>query len=182
MGEAKIHVTDTVVNEGYKLTPFMYMYHINFGYPVISEYTKLYSPAAQVIAWNEASQKGNGRFSEFQKPTPDYPYECFIHEMPGQDEPVSVALVNHALSFGAYVRYNPKELPSFNTWKMMGEQDYVMALEPGINIPEGRVSARAAGRLQTLEPDEVFMCSFEIGVLGKQQAIDSYLQLSRQGG
>lgn len=95
--------------------------------------------------------------------------------MPGQGNPVTVALVNPDLQIGAYLKYNPIELPSFNTWKMMGEQDYVMALEPGINIPEGRVSARAAGRLQTLKPDEIFICSYEIGVLSNQVEIDSII-------
>jgi hypothetical protein len=175
MGEAKIFVTDTVVNEGFNETPFMFMYHINFGYPIISEKTKLYSPANQISAWNESARMGSGQPCEFQMPTPDYSYECFTHDMPGQGNPVTVALVNPDLQIGAYLKYNPIELPSFNTWKMMGEQDYVMALEPGINIPEGRVSARAAGRLQTLKPDEIFICSYEIGVLSNQVEIDSII-------
>ncbi|MDD5017119.1 MAG: DUF4432 family protein [Eubacteriales bacterium] len=175
MGEKKFKVTDIVVNEGFNDTPFMLMYHMNFGYPVVSEYTRLYSPAKNIWPWNEDAKNGNLKYSQMCRPTSGYHYECFVHEMPKDNGKIAVALINHEQQFGAYVKYSPKELPTFNTWKMMGEQDYVMTLEPGINIPEGRLKAREGGRLHILKPNDVFTCSYEMGVLSGENEIQKFL-------
>ena len=176
LGETSVKVTDTVKSEGFVESPFMMLYHMNFGYPVVSEQTKLYAPSLNVWPLGEDSKKGVGMHDVFQKPTKDYVYECHVHEMPKDKGPVSVALINHGMDFGAYVAYDPNELPAFNEWKMMSQQDYVVALEPGTNFPEGRLSARENGRMRTLKPGETFECSYEIGVLPGKAQIDAYLK------
>ena len=176
MGDPAIRVTDTITNEGFVASPFMMLYHINFGYPVVSAETKLYSPAQNVWPLGEDSKKGVGTHDVFQKPTHDYVYECHVHEMPKDKGPISVALINHDQNFGAYLVYDPAELPTFNEWKMMAEQDYVVALEPGLNYPEGRVSAREGGRMRTLAPEESHSCTYEIGVISGKDAVDTYVK------
>ena len=36
MGETRFWIHDSIRNEGYNETPFMVLYHVNFGYPVVS--------------------------------------------------------------------------------------------------------------------------------------------------
>lgn len=176
-GDSKIMISDKVENEGFNESPYMHMYHINFGYPIVSENTRLYSQADNIWAWNEDAKKGTNEPCSFQKPTKDYQYECFIHDMPKNKKKVYVGLINEEMNYGAYVCYNPKEMTTFNTWKMMGEQDYVVALEPGINIPEGRVIARENGNLNTIKPGDMHTYHYEIGVLEGKKNIENFKQM-----
>ncbi len=173
LGEPKIRITDMIENEGYNDTPLMMMYHMNFGYPVLSPQTKLYSQAEHT--WLLAGEETEVSFDSFLPPTKDYEYQCIGHEMPQKDK-VSVALVNHELDFGAYITYSPRQLPYFDVWKMTGEQDYVVGLEPGLSLPEGRKSARENGRLITIHSEEVFITTLEIGVLPGKEQIETHLK------
>ena len=175
LGESVIRIRDVVENQGYNETSFMLLYHVNFGYPVVCEHTRLHSSAEKVEAWNEPARQGNGQWERFDLPVPGYQYQSFLHHMPQNRERVVAALVNEQLDFGAYVAYSPKEMPCFNEWKQMGQQDYVVGLEPGINIPEGRLEARKHGRLATLKAGESYSIAYEIGVLDGTKEIESFL-------
>ena len=53
LGEPKIWINDVIRNEGFNETEYMFMYHMNFGYPLLSEVSRLYSPALAVQGINE---------------------------------------------------------------------------------------------------------------------------------
>ena len=48
------------------------------------------------------------------------------------------------------LNYDTCELPFFTEWKMMGVHDYVLGVEPGNTLPDGRDVMRAKGLLETL--------------------------------
>lgn len=50
LGEKSVTVTDTIENEAYRPEPLMLLYHINMGYPLLDEGTKLYIPTKKVTA------------------------------------------------------------------------------------------------------------------------------------
>ena len=175
--ERKINIEDNIVNAGYNDTPYMLIYHINFGFPIITEKTRFLSPALSSRAFNDDAYKGSMEPNIFQSPTHHYAYECFVHDMPEQDDNVYAALINKKLNFGGYLKYSSKELPNFITWKMMGEQDYVVAMEPGTNLPEGRVSARKNNRLITLRAREEHKVHLEIGILEGEDQIKKITEL-----
>jgi hypothetical protein len=176
LGESVISIKDTVENQGYNDTPFMLLYHVNFGYPVVSEHSRLYSSAERVEPWNDAAKTGNGKYDRFERPQKGYQFQNFTHYMPRDKDLVLLGIVNEELSFGGYLEYSPKEMPCFNEWKMMGQQDYVVGLEPGINIPEGRLQARENNRLAMLKPGESRNFNYRIGVLPDQAAIDTFIR------
>lgn len=175
MGESRVTVADSVENQGFCESPFMLLYHINLGYPIVSEDSRLYSSAHQVTPWNEDAMKGDGLYDKFETPAKDYQWQAFLHHMPEEEERVYAAVVNEELSLGVYVSYRQDQLPCFNEWKMMGQQDYVVGLEPGINIPEGRLSARDNGTLRTLKPGETYHNEYEIGVLDGPDEIKDFV-------
>ncbi len=175
LGDTKIRVSDRVENQGYVDTPFMLLYHVNLGFPIVSEHSRLYSSAVKVEPWNDTAIQGNGAYDRFEKPVPGYLYQNFLHHMPKNKDLVSVAVVNEKLEFGVYLSYSPDQMPCFTEWKMMGSQDYVVGLEPGNCIPEGRIEARNNGRLEMLKPSEVRHFNFEIGVLPNRVEIDSFI-------
>lgn len=172
-GDSKFTLNDIIVNDGYNKSPFMLFYHINFGCPVVSEDSVLYTSAERIEGWGGAALKGKCEYDSFQKPTPDYEWQGFLHHMNPEAENAFVGLVNDSINFGGYVKYSPKQMPSFNEWKMMGQQDYVVGLEPGICIPEGRIEARKNNRLRYLEPGENYEISFEVGALTDKKEISS---------
>ena len=50
--------------------------------------------------------------------------------------------------------YDTSELPFFTEWKVMGEYEYVLGIEPGNCHPDGRDVMRASGDLEFLAPGE----------------------------
>ena len=62
--------------------------------------------------------------------------ECISVDYP--DDVVKVGIENNGI--GAYITYNRSTLPDFVMWKMLGESEYVVGLEPrttrygGVNI------------------------------------------------
>jgi hypothetical protein len=80
----------------------------------------------------------------------------------------------HGQGIGVYLRYSKKELPFYTEWKMVGEGTYVVGMEPGNCIPEGRKSARKRGALTVLEPGEKAAYHLEIGVLANNQEIREF--------
>ncbi len=163
-GSSEIEIFDKFVNAGFEKMPFMLLYHVNFGFPVVSENSGYYTRAVEVKPWTDSAINGNGEYERMESPQPGYEYECFLHEMPEKGHKVYSAVINESLNFGAYLVYSPEELPFFNEWKMMGCQDYVAAFEPGNCIPEGRMEARENGRLKYLEAGETYSVSYKIGV------------------
>ncbi|MFQ5796323.1 MAG: aldose 1-epimerase family protein [Candidatus Bipolaricaulia bacterium] len=179
LGESRLFVEDTVTNEGYQTTPHMILYHVNFGFPVVSEHTELLSASAEVKPRDEIAAAGLGQYNRFQPPTPGYQEQVFYHTPKADTEGYAqAALVNRSFGdgqgLGGYVRFSLDELPRLVQWKMMDQTTYVCGLEPSTNRTEGRDKERAEGRLQFLEPGETRHYKLEIGVLTSQEEIDAF--------
>ena len=58
MGGTTITVNDVIENQGYRETPFMLLYHLNFGFPVVSEHTRLVTSGSRAEAGNEEARRG----------------------------------------------------------------------------------------------------------------------------
>ena len=59
---------------------------------------------------------------------------------------------------------------------MMGMGTYVMGLEPGNCLVEGRAKERAAGRLSFLEPGEEKEFVVECGILDGDEELQGFLK------
>ena len=166
MGEPCVHVHDRVENCGHSEAPFMLLYHCNFGYPLVSEDTVLLEPeGTKVRARDAEGEKGIDRYMKFEKPTHGYQEQVFYHDIPKVKGDESYAcLYNEKLGLGGYVKFNREQIGRFGDWKMMGEGDYVVGLEPSTSLPEGRDMARSRGQLIMLQPGEIKDFEFTIGV------------------
>src|SRR5271166_5120876 len=49
VGENAIRISDRVVNHGFSLTPHMYFYHFNVGFPVLDEGSRIVALIASVL-------------------------------------------------------------------------------------------------------------------------------------
>lgn len=105
-------------------------------------------PAERTDPRNAHAKEGIADCLRMEKPQKDYEEMCYYH----------------TLKYGRVSAYNPKikkrvtmsfdrsELPFFTEWKMMGERDYVLGLEPGNCLPDGRDVMREKGLLEFIDP------------------------------
>ena len=173
LGSNTLQIRDVVENVGFDKTPFMLMYHMNFGYPVVSENSRLigaFSPGETNGTPNDPEE-----FTRFEAPTPGVGEKVFFHQpLTDADGNTAVGIANDELNFGAYIAFNRSQLPCFTQWKMMGAQDYVVGLEPGNCNPLGRIPAREQGKLQYLEPGETHESVITFGILDGAGEIDAF--------
>jgi uncharacterized protein DUF4432 len=175
LGSSSLTIKDRVENAGYDRLDHMILYHINIGFPAVDQDSQLVSPSLRITPRDEAAEAGKERARQFEAPTPDYQEKAYFHELgAGPDGRTGTAIVNRALGFGVYVRFNRNELPHYTEWKMMGQRNYVVGMEPANCLPLGRVAEREAGRLQSLGPREVREYTLEVGVLTSNEEIDAF--------
>jgi len=171
MGGKELEVHDKVENQGFVEAPFMLLYHLNFGYPVVSENTVLIEPeGTKVVARDDVCEVE--KCFEFETPKDVYPEQVMFHDIPKVcgDETYS-ALFNKAENLGVYVKFSREQFSHFGQWKLMQSGDYVCGLEPCTWLPLGRAEARKRGELEYIKPGEVRSFDFTIGVLESEDEL-----------
>lgn len=148
-----IALRDVVTNHGDQSTPFMILYHFNPGYPLVRAGTNLHVNHAAVYPRDEPARRGFATWDRYDAPQPGYAEQVFFHHMHVDEAGwARAALLND--DFGMEFAWDASALPYLTQWKNTRQGIYVCGVEPGNCIPEGRNSAREAGRLQMLEPGE----------------------------
>ncbi|MGQ9553515.1 MAG: aldose 1-epimerase family protein [Anaerolineae bacterium] len=170
LGERRLFIEDLVRNEGFRRTPHQILYHINCGFPLVDVGSRLLSSSASVSPRDAEARKDSQDFNLFTAPVPGFAEKVYYHDMtPDADGYVWAALMNWTLwqgqPFGFYVKYRKEQLPRFIEWKMMGEGDYVVGMEPANCGVEGRNVDRANGTLVCLEPGEERQYQLELGLI-----------------
>lgn len=157
--ENKLTLTDTVENHGDDTSPLMILYHMNMGYPLLSEQSEVVIPSAQVTPRNDHAAKDLDTCLKMLKPTPNFEEQCYFHafEKHGQAK-----IFNPEIGLGLSIDFEADNLNSFCEWKMMGKHDYVLGLEPGNCLPDGRDVMRKEGKLEFLAPGASRTFSFTV--------------------
>ena len=144
-------MTDKIKNIGSEASPLEVLYHCNMGYPLLSENSEVFVPSSEVLPRNEYAKEGIEDCLKMEKPQNGYVEKCYYHIVSGTP---TVSIYNPDIKKGLNIKFDTKELPYFTEWKMMGEYDYVLGLEPGNCYPDGRDVMREKGMLEFLKPDE----------------------------
>jgi len=177
IGQSRIAIEDRVSNEGSSRTPFMMLYHINPGWPLVDDGSRLLLNARSTVPRDAEAAKGLAEATRFIAPQPGYLEQVFFHDLVADAEGYACALLlNPRMKTGLYVRYRQKELPRYIEWKMMGEGTYVTGMEPANCSVTGRAAERAAGTLQFLDPGEERHFSLSIGVVEGEESIDKFVR------
>jgi hypothetical protein len=172
LGADALVVRDTVENASFKPEPLMLLYHCNFGYPIVSGATLLYASKGGVEPRDAAAAAGIAGHRQFGEPQAGYVEQCFYHRPDAKDRAYA-ALFNEELGVGAYVRYRVDTLPLLVEWKMLGEQEYVVGLEPGACRLDGRAEMLRRNEAPMLAPGETRSFEVEIGALANRAALDA---------
>ncbi|MBZ5665481.1 MAG: aldose 1-epimerase family protein [Acidobacteriia bacterium] len=174
LGSDILSIDDIIENEGHEPVPFMMLYHVNFGFPLLAPDTVLVSPSRRVFLRGGEEVTGPEVYRRFHGPQSGFSEVVFRHEMSADpDGYVTAALVNRGVApFAAYLRYRMKELPHMWQWKMLGKGAYTVALEPANCWVEPRAEARKRGNLAFLSPGDIIRHRVEIGVCASAGEIE----------
>lgn len=176
-GSGRIEVRDELVNEGYTTAGYQLLYHCNIGWPALAPGGHMSAPSAKVTPRDDVAEKGLADWINVHTPVAGYEEQVFYHDMtPDAQGWVTAAIINPALGepaqpFGVGVRYKKDTLPRFAQWKQLGQQDYVMGLEPATCSVGGRAADEAAGILSKLEPGESRSFAVDFIVADGEEAV-----------
>ena len=164
--ENRIMVSDKIVNRGDTSCPVMLLYHMNMGYPLLSEKAQVHIPSATVIPRNEKAAEGLDTWQQVLSPQPLFEEQCYYHGFEGMG---LAGIYNPDIKQGLVITYDGKKLKYFTQWKMMGERDYVLGMEPGNCHPDGRDKMREEGTLTILAPGESVTYDVDISMIDGEE-------------
>lgn len=160
-----IELHDRITNHGSTAQQLMLLYHMNWGYPLITPATSLDLKPSSVVM-RDKDQSELDQWGTFLKPTQGYNERVYFFDMkPDDDGKVYYQLENNTLKKGVRVSWKKDQLPLFTEWKMMGKGDYVLGLEPGTTLPIGRKKTRDQEQTEFLESSETKEISLKIQFL-----------------
>ena len=146
-------ISDCIKNVGDKITPVQILYHMNMGYPLLSEKSQIFVPSDKVSPRTSWAEKGIKEWDKMMTPTANFEEQCYYHEFENTEKKGLAAIYNPDIDQGLAITYDAAKLPFFTEWKMMGVRDYVLGLEPGNCNPDGRDKMRESGKLVELMPE-----------------------------
>lgn len=159
LGVSEIKIHDEVTNLGNQPVPHMLLYHMNFGWPLIDEGTKLIWKGKLIPRSDDDPIFSEGGDYQTCKPPMD------IHSGGGgsvasidieADEKgyCKSEIFNPGLNLRVSLSFKKEQLPWLTSWQHWGRDEYVTGLEPGTHPPKGQAAAREDGTLLFLEPGE----------------------------
>lgn len=183
VGRSAVEMHDVVENRGFDPAQHMWLYHVNFGFPFVDDGSRLlvdlHHQPERFIDHTAGQDPDVGVFDRLIAPREGWTYEGYDLDVRADpDGLASAAVVNDRLGpggTGAYLRWSASALPHLVEWRMMGQGQYVLGLEPGSN-PFGRQAAAAAGELRVLAPGETAEYRLELGVLDGPAAVEEFRQ------
>lgn len=159
----QIVIEDSIENMGDNKTPLMILYHMNIGYPLLSEKAELKIPSSKITARNEHAQNHIETWNKLLEPQANFEEQCYYHKF--DTEKGTARIFNPDIEKGLSISFNTKSLDYFVQWKMLGEKDYVLGLEPGNCHPDGRDVMRRENTLKFIEPGEKIVYKVEIEMI-----------------
>lgn len=155
LGEKTVTLTDTIANEAFRTEPYMILYHINIGYPLLTPSTRIYAPSRSVTPRDEEAAGHERDWDTFGPPIPGEPEYVFFHELAYSDGGLGVvSVVNEDLMLGVRITFTAAHLPCFMEWKSLASGDYALGIEPANASVLGRSVCAREGTLPTLAPLE----------------------------
>jgi len=167
----ELGVSDSVRNEGSSEEPLMILYHVNLGYPLLDENAELRIPSDKVEPRDARAKEGLGEWSRIDPPRAGFVEQCYYHHFAGGRG--LAKLYNPAAGRGFALSFDARSLKHLVQWKMLGERDYVLGLEPCNARLEGRKAAREKGELDFIKPGEVRTFGFRAAFFDSRESWES---------
>ncbi len=168
-------IEDCTENIGTNVSPYMILYHFNIGYPLLSENAEIFITSNSCIARNEHAQKNFKTRLIPEKPQPNYEECCYYYDIKENNGIGTAGIFNADINKGLIMSFCKNTLDCFTEWKMMGEGEYVLGLEPANCTPDGRDVCRKKKILKFIKPGEVYKTRIKLNFIDKSEEIKCLL-------
>jgi hypothetical protein len=150
LGGLDIRLIDTVVNAGFDLTPHMFLYHVNIGWPLLEEGARFEAPIAATTWQSDSVAEQGASHLVMPAPQPRFIEQVYEHQLTSDaDGRVRTRLVNDRLALAFELEHHQREFPSFFQWLHLREGAYAVGFEPSTKRNRRRAGG-APGRLAHL--------------------------------
>ena len=171
VGGRSMKIHDTVRNIGSRTEPMLILYHMNMGYPLLSENSVVRVNSEKVTPRTEHAARDLDTWNRMLPPTAGFEEQCYYHEFGAGT--ACAGIFSPDAGVGIAIRFDPSSLPYLTEWKMMGEKDYVLGLEPMNATLDGRKGLREAGLLPTIGAGEERVFEVCVEFFGSREEFDS---------
>ncbi|HYA21797.1 MAG TPA: aldose 1-epimerase family protein [Thermoproteota archaeon] len=170
LGSNRMMIEDTLTNEGWSDTPLMILYHFNIGFPVLDNGARLISTSMRYVPRDKDAWERHEEFSEFGPPEPSFREKVYFHDVAVDNEGYAyTGIINEKFDrgkgIGVSLKFRKDQLSRLIEWKMVGEGEYVVGMEPSNCLVMGRAKEREWNTLQVLRPGESKKIQIELDVL-----------------
>ncbi|MBN7817034.1 aldose 1-epimerase family protein [Algoriphagus pacificus] len=172
LGSASIKISDTVVNRGNSDAPHMLLYHINCGWPLIDDGTRIVWKGSRIPRESDSNLTEFNKKHDFKLCAPPLKEHAgfgedvaFIDPATDASDLVTCGFANDQIQLALKISFSKKQMPWLIHWQHWGENEYVTALEPATNPPIGQTNARKDGTLILLKPGESRSYDLELEVI-----------------
>ena len=170
VGTDTVRFRDRVRNLGFYPTPHLLLYHVNLGWPVVDDSTRLVAPIEATpftVHDPDATEFGPIRQGEPQSRFYQQVYEHRVVAEP--DGTARAALVNAefehptgARGIALEIAWDQRSMPALFQWQNLQEGNYVVAMEPATVHGGSREDWKARGEIRTLEHGDYWDYSLDI--------------------
>ena len=177
VGSAEIRIKDQVTNRGNSPAPHMILYHINCGWPLIDDGTRIVWQGEKKSKATDASNTEFNQTYGFTRCAPALEEHAgfgedvaFIDPKADAHDQVVCGYANDELGLALKLSFSKIQMPWLINWQHWGKNEYVTALEPATHPPIGQAAARENGTLILLQPGETRTYDLKLEVLTGEKA------------
>jgi Domain of unknown function (DUF4432) len=156
IGKRALTLDDTITNLADAPQETEYLYHTNFGPPLLGAGAEFVAPVKKVAPRDPRAAEGDmAGWNTYTGPhEPGYSEQVYLMELNGDENGMTEALLKSPDGTqGALLSFSLRELPFMTLWKneAPSKTGYVTGLEPATSYPYPRPVERAAGRVPKLD-------------------------------
>ena len=154
IGSGSVAIEDSIENAGFTDANYGILYHINLGYPMLDEGTRIVCDAKEISSRTEFATANIKDVFNMTDSVAGQDEMCYYLTL---DKP-QVSLVNDKIGKTFTVSYSKETLPYFLEWKSMASGDYALGLEPTTTVLDNEF------KYKTLKPEEKVTFNIELSV------------------
>ena len=192
LGTNDITLYDQVLNRGNTSVSHQWLYHVNFGYPLLDAGTRLVYRGKNARYWVMPFPEGSGLVQEVSSKVmndlkkitgPKMEHAgvgengLFMDSVAASDGLAHVGIVNSRLGLGVEMIYDPAQLPRLANWQHLAPAgSYVTGIEPYSGaLLKGSYETKALAE-QVLEPGETKRYQLTLRVLSDKASLQTLLK------
>ncbi|MFW6060383.1 MAG: DUF4432 family protein [Phycisphaeraceae bacterium] len=185
LGIPAFTIEDQITNRGNKTVAHNWLYHVNFGYPLLDTGARLVYRGNFHCAWGATMPQRPDpqtldRFKTMSDPLDAHagPNEdgIIIDAVAEDDGLARIGIVNTQRNVGLEMRFSPEELPRLANWRHLAHAgSYVTALEPFHGSLMGKANDDHPLAEQWLKPGETRSYTLTFHALEGETALNNLL-------